>query len=250
MSSPDFATSADLRFHAGTCRRSSVGTPPMVISVRNRSLVQPMYHGVCRILQACMDGRTTKHHTYVVDKDSRPTYGTQSQQALCLRFGFGIAVCYVDPVASLCFERPTRSGCVAGACTHKCNIVFSEFLTMKLLSVATALIASSSALAFAPAPVVTTRNAVSMNMAAAEEYYIDEERRFVMNLILVGSTAVTVGALGIPYIAFFFPPGPVGGGGGVAAKDALGNDLFLQSYLETHPAGDRSLAQGLKGDAT
>jgi cytochrome b6-f complex iron-sulfur subunit len=159
---------------------------------------------------------------------------------------FCIAVCYVVDV-TLLVSNDQHAAAAWLERAHNSNIVLN--FTMKLLSLATALIASSSALAFAPAPVVT-RNAVSMNMAAAEEYYIDEERRFVMNLILVGSTAITVGAFGIPYIAFFFPPGAVGGGGGVAAKDALGNDLFLQSYLETHPAGDRSLAQGLKGDAT
>mmetsp|Transcript_3957 Transcript_3957/g.2583 ORF Transcript_3957/g.2583 Transcript_3957/m.2583 type:complete len:163 (+) Transcript_3957:63-551(+) len=71
-----------------------------------------------------------------------------------------------------------------------------------------------------------------------------------MNLILVGSAAVTVGGLAVPYIAFFVPPGAGGGSGGVSAKNALGDDLFAQEYLASKPAGDRSLAQGLKGDAT
>ena len=87
-------------------------------------------------------------------------------------------------------------------------------------------------------------------MAASEGLYIDEERRFLMNLILLGSGALTVGAIGIPYILFFVPPGAGGAGGGVPAKDALGNDIFAQAYLSEKPAGDRSLAQGLKGDAT
>merc|ERR1712157_570451 len=76
------------------------------------------------------------------------------------------------------------------------------------------------------------------------------DRRVLMNLILVGSSAVTVGGLAIPYILFFVPPGAGGGGGGVPAKNALGDDLFAQAYLNSKPAGDRSLAQGLKGDAT
>merc|ERR1719444_637117 len=71
-----------------------------------------------------------------------------------------------------------------------------------------------------------------------------------MNLILVGSAAVTVGGLAVPYILFFVPPGSGGGSGGVSAKDALGNDIFAAEYLKTHPAKDRNLAQGLKGDAT
>jgi cytochrome b6-f complex iron-sulfur subunit len=122
---------------------------------------------------------------------------------------------------------------------------------MKLLSLATAFAAAGSAVAFAPSSVGSgARSAVSTNMAASEELYIDEERRFLMNLILLGSGALTVGAIGIPYIAFFYPPGSGGGAGGISAKDALGNDLFAQAYLAEKPAGDRSLAQGLKGDAT
>jgi cytochrome b6-f complex iron-sulfur subunit len=123
---------------------------------------------------------------------------------------------------------------------------------MKLLSIVTALVATGSAVAFAPSKMAgqQSRSVVSTNMAAAEELYIDEERRFLMNLILLGSGAVTVGAIGIPYIAFFVPPGSGGGAGGSPAKDALGNDLFAQAYLAEKPANDRSLAQGLKGDAT
>jgi len=56
--------------------------------------------------------------------------------------------------------------------------------------------------------------------------------------------------IGIPYIAFFVPPGAGGGTGGSPAKDALGDDLFAQAYIESKGANDRSLAQGLKGDAT
>merc|ERR1711920_262104 len=94
-----------------------------------------------------------------------------------------------------------------------------------------------------------SRTVTSLNVAAGETY-IDEERRFVMNLILLGSAGVTVGGLAVPYILFFVPPGAGGGAGGVSAKDALGNDIIAKDYLETKPALDRSLAQGLKGDAT
>jgi len=120
---------------------------------------------------------------------------------------------------------------------------------MKLFSVVATLLAFGSAAAFAPAPRVTGLSTTA-RMAASDELYIDMDRRNLMNLILVGSAAVTVGGLAIPYIAFFVPPGAGGGGGGSTAKDALGNDIFVSSYLETHPAKDRSLAQGLKGDAT
>ena len=120
---------------------------------------------------------------------------------------------------------------------------------MKLLSAVVGLIAASSAFAFAPAP-MGSRAVTSTKMAASEEFYIDGERRFLMNLILLGSATVTVGALAVPYIAFFVPPGAGGGSGGITAKDALGNDIFAKDYLASKPAGDRSLAQGLKGDAT
>ena len=125
---------------------------------------------------------------------------------------------------------------------------FREFLSGQE-RVVSALVAAGSACAFAPSN-MGARSVVSTNMAASEELYIDEERRFLMNLILVGSGALTVGAIGVPYIAFFVPPGSGGGSGGTPAKDALGNDIFAQAYLSSKPAGDRSLAQGLKGDAT
>jgi len=121
---------------------------------------------------------------------------------------------------------------------------------MQLQSLLLSLLAGS-AMAFAPSQVATGRStALTPLSAASEELYIDEERRFLMNIILLGSSALTVGAMGIPYILFFVPPGSGGGGGGVSAKDALGNDLMAQVYLSEKPAGDRSLAQGLKGDAT
>ncbi|KAL7538306.1 hypothetical protein ACHAXR_008459 [Thalassiosira sp. AJA248-18] len=123
---------------------------------------------------------------------------------------------------------------------------------MKLFALlSAALIGSSSA--FAPAPVRTQQRSSALapvSMAAAEEFYIDQNRRNLMNLILVGSAAVTVGGLGVPYVLFFLPPGAGGGGGGVSAKDALGNDLSEKEYLASKKPGDHSLAQGLKGDAT
>jgi cytochrome b6-f complex iron-sulfur subunit len=123
-------------------------------------------------------------------------------------------------------------------------------MTMKYLSTVIALVCAGSAAAFAPQMPPASRQMTAVKAAAAEELYIDEERRFLMNLIMVGSGLVTVGAFGIPYVAFFFPPGSGSGSAGSPAKDALGNDLFAKEYLATKPANDRSLAQGLKGDAT
>jgi len=122
---------------------------------------------------------------------------------------------------------------------------------MSLRSVTLAALVGSAA-AFAPSAInVQQRSTVALSAAASgDEFYIDQERRNIMNLILVGSAAVTVGGLAVPYILFFVPPGSGGGSGGTPAKDALGNELIETEYLASHKPGDHSLAQGLKGDAT
>ena len=53
-----------------------------------------------------------------------------------------------------------------------------------------------------------------------------------------------------PFALFFVPKSAGGGAGGQTAKDALGNDIKESEWVKTHQPGDRSLAQGLKGDAT
>ena len=121
---------------------------------------------------------------------------------------------------------------------------------MKLLSITAAFLSLSSAFGFAPSTMGSSARVSTATNAAAEELYIDQDRRNIMNLILVGSAGLTVAGLGVPYILFFVPPGAGGAGGGSAAKDANGNDLFASTYLESKLANDRSLAQGLKGDAT
>ncbi|NEP01454.1 MAG: cytochrome b6-f complex iron-sulfur subunit [Symploca sp. SIO2E9] len=78
----------------------------------------------------------------------------------------------------------------------------------------------------------------------------DMGRRQFMNLLTFGAiTGTFVGAL-YPVVKYFIPPSAGGKGGGVTAKDALGDDIIVSNYLETHLPGDRSLAQGLKGDPT
>jgi cytochrome b6-f complex iron-sulfur subunit len=75
-------------------------------------------------------------------------------------------------------------------------------------------------------------------------------RRQFMNLLMFGSlTGTALGAL-YPVVKYFIPPSSGGSGGGVTAKDALGNDISLSNFLESHNAGERVLAQGLKGDPT
>jgi len=75
-------------------------------------------------------------------------------------------------------------------------------------------------------------------------------KRNTLNLILLGGVALPVAGLAGPYLLFFVPKSSGGGAGGQAAKDALGNDVRSLDWVQTHKAGDRSLAQGLKGDPT
>jgi cytochrome b6-f complex iron-sulfur subunit len=78
----------------------------------------------------------------------------------------------------------------------------------------------------------------------------DMGRRQFMNLLTFGSiTGVALGAL-YPVVKYFIPPSSGGTGGGLTAKDALGNDVIVSEFLAQHQAGDRTLAQGLKGDPT
>ncbi|KAJ7545475.1 hypothetical protein O6H91_09G121900 [Diphasiastrum complanatum] len=78
----------------------------------------------------------------------------------------------------------------------------------------------------------------------------DMGKRKLMNLLLLGALSLpTAGLLG-PYLNFFVPPGSGSAGSGVVAKDAVGNDITAVGWLKTHPPGDRTLSQGLKGDPT
>jgi cytochrome b6-f complex iron-sulfur subunit len=78
----------------------------------------------------------------------------------------------------------------------------------------------------------------------------DMGRRQFMNLLTFGTiTGVAAGAL-YPVVKYFIPPSSGGAGGGTVAKDALGNDVIASEFIANHNAGDRTLAQGLKGDPT
>ncbi len=71
-----------------------------------------------------------------------------------------------------------------------------------------------------------------------------------MNFLTFGSvTGVALGAL-YPVVKYFLPPSSGGAGGGIVAKDALGNDIKASAFLDEHNVGDRILAQGFKGDPT
>jgi|UniRef100_A0A7S4FP92 cytochrome b6-f complex iron-sulfur subunit len=99
--------------------------------------------------------------------------------------------------------------------------------------------------------IVAVRLHAKGGMAASEDCCPPNmEKRMLMNYILLGSTGLTVGSIGVPAALFFVPPGSGGGGGGLPALDANGNQVTSGDWLKSHLAGDRSLVQGLKGDAT
>jgi cytochrome b6-f complex iron-sulfur subunit len=75
-------------------------------------------------------------------------------------------------------------------------------------------------------------------------------RRQFMNFLTFGAvTGTALGAL-YPVVKYFIPPSSGSGSGGVTAKDALGNDISVSDFLASHKTGERTLAQGLKGDPT
>jgi cytochrome b6-f complex iron-sulfur subunit len=78
----------------------------------------------------------------------------------------------------------------------------------------------------------------------------DLGRRQFLNVLTFGAaSSVALGAL-YPVVKYFIPPSSGGAGGGLTAKDALGNDVIVSEFLASHKPGDRTLAQGLKGDPT
>ncbi|XP_017971970.1 PREDICTED: cytochrome b6-f complex iron-sulfur subunit, chloroplastic [Theobroma cacao] len=84
----------------------------------------------------------------------------------------------------------------------------------------------------------------------ADDRVPDMGKRQLMNLLLLGAVSLPSGFMLVPYGAFFVPAGGRGAGDGTVAKDAIGNDVIAAEWLKTHGPGDRTLAQGLKGDPT
>eukprot|EP00401_Gymnodinium_catenatum_P054386 CAMPEP_0117497670 /NCGR_PEP_ID=MMETSP0784-20121206/21302_1 /TAXON_ID=39447 /ORGANISM="" /LENGTH=203 /DNA_ID=CAMNT_0005292699 /DNA_START=64 /DNA_END=672 /DNA_ORIENTATION=- len=106
--------------------------------------------------------------------------------------------------------------------------------------------------AFMPSRVnrINSRKIQMAEAGPGEVFVPDMPRRNTMNAILVGAVGVTTLGLAVPYLAFFVPPGGGGGGSGVVAKDALGTDVTVKGWQDSHGPGARELVQGLKGDAT
>uniref|UniRef100_A0A5B7B2C7 plastoquinol--plastocyanin reductase n=1 Tax=Davidia involucrata TaxID=16924 RepID=A0A5B7B2C7_DAVIN len=89
-----------------------------------------------------------------------------------------------------------------------------------------------------------------MATSIAPDRVPDMGKRELMNLLLLGALSLPTGFMLVPYATFFAPPGSGGAGGGIVAKDALGNDVIAAEWVKTHGPGDRTLTQGLKGDPT
>jgi cytochrome b6-f complex iron-sulfur subunit len=89
-----------------------------------------------------------------------------------------------------------------------------------------------------------------MTQASGTPDVPDLGRRQFMNLLTFGAvTGTALGAL-YPIVKYFIPPSSGAAGGGVTAKDALGNDVKVSQFLTEHGPGERVLVQGLKGDPT
>ncbi len=89
-----------------------------------------------------------------------------------------------------------------------------------------------------------------MTQASGNPDVPDLGRRQFMNLLTFGTITGTVLGASYPIIKYFIPPSSGSTGGGITAKDALGKDVKVTTFLDEHNPGARVLVQGLKGDPT
>jgi cytochrome b6-f complex iron-sulfur subunit len=75
-------------------------------------------------------------------------------------------------------------------------------------------------------------------------------RRQFMNLLTFGTATGVAAAALYPVVNYFIPPSSGSKGGGLIAKDKLGNDINANEFVASHNPGERVLAQGFKGDPT
>ena len=94
----------------------------------------------------------------------------------------------------------------------------------------------------------TAPTAIVMS-ATADAFVPDMQRRTVMNLLLLAGCGVPVLWLLGGFVYFFVPPRSKDSGAGVAALDANGDPVTASKWAQQHPYPERSLIQGLKGDA-
>ena len=89
-----------------------------------------------------------------------------------------------------------------------------------------------------------------INMKKIDDNFVaDMERRTILNAVLVAGASLPVGWMGGGFIYFFVPPGGGDSSKGLLAKDALGNNVKGSNWVKDHPYPERSLVEGLNGDA-
>ncbi len=108
-------------------------------------------------------------------------------------------------------------------------------------------------------PLVQTRITVSPIMQlgsppsiSQEEYTFvpDMQRRTIMNCLLLASVGVPVVWMLGGFLYFLVPPSGSGNANaGLVALDAEGEAVREREWIRQHPYPERSLVQGLKGDA-
>ncbi|MEM1241655.1 MAG: cytochrome b6-f complex iron-sulfur subunit [Cyanobacteria bacterium P01_H01_bin.26] len=74
-------------------------------------------------------------------------------------------------------------------------------------------------------------------------------RRQLLNFLTGATVAATAGVVLYPVAKFFIPPREVSEGGGMLAKDKLGNPIPASQIL-VKPPGSRALIAGLAGEPT
>lgn len=80
-------------------------------------------------------------------------------------------------------------------------------------------------------------------------FVADMQRRNIMNLLLVASVGMPVTWMLGGALYFLTPPNSQSMGSGVTALDADGNPVVASQWIKAHPFPQRSLVQGLRGDA-
>ena len=87
------------------------------------------------------------------------------------------------------------------------------------------------------------------NTGLMNTFVADMQRRNIMNVLLTGSVGVPVGWMLGGVLYFLTPPSSQTMNKGVTALDADGNTVVASKWINLHPYPDRSLVQGLRGDA-
>lgn len=96
---------------------------------------------------------------------------------------------------------------------------------------------------------VTTSSIPMMSGGEYRGFVPDMQRRMLMNLVVVATSAVPVGVLLGGFIWFVVPPEEGGGTAGQKVGDPDGAPVALDKWMSTHKAGSNpELVQGLRGD--